>query len=461
MDTPKVADTSTPELYPTADSSAPLSSQGPWMAIMAKFDDQYGRVKVMNQDGSGLRQLPENAFALVGSSTSPYLAVLIDDPILDGKYAGTKALEIIHLPELSKKIIPLIASPEIEAFDYGKPPYNYSDRQYATYIINYAISKPPSWSPSGRLLAFTAAIDGPSTDLYVYDTLTDQIRRLSDGPEMATQPEWSPDSKWIIHRGLLFRGEGCEETGVWAAASDGSQVKWIYSGECFIITNWVGPDTFDMDIPQSGGARRTGYIAPTIRINITSGTSTLLTPVEYLTPEEMLPEDCITRQKINVEWQFDTSRFDSPDKKWYVIANDELRLFTFDGKLVAEFTNLQQFLDWQPDSSAMVFTRRRDGTNPGTIDYYQVAVRTLKTYPEIPPVYFSDVGNLIWGYKPSSFYVQKGRNQEMEYINPASSQFLRVIWTTGEFLDLAYTWIGSPKVESNTYQDYCYFQSQP
>ena len=66
---------------------------------------------------------------------------------------------------------------------------------------------------------------------------------------MATQPEWSPDGQWIVHRGLYAVGAGCNESGVWAAAVDGSQVKWLNPGECFTISQWTGPETFEAFTP--------------------------------------------------------------------------------------------------------------------------------------------------------------------------------------------------------------------
>ena len=48
-------------------------------------------------------------------------------------------------------------------------------------------------------MAFAAALDGPSTDLYVYDILTDAVRRLSNEPEHVVVFGWSPASQWIVY----------------------------------------------------------------------------------------------------------------------------------------------------------------------------------------------------------------------------------------------------------------------
>jgi WD40 repeat protein len=53
------------------------------------------------------------------------------------------------------------------------------------------------WSPDGRYLAFAGAIDRPYLDLYLYDMVKDDVRRLTDNLQEIEYVEWSPDGKWI------------------------------------------------------------------------------------------------------------------------------------------------------------------------------------------------------------------------------------------------------------------------
>src|SRR3970282_2353391 len=53
----------------------------------------------------------------------------------------------------------------------------------------------PHWSPDGASVAFAAMRDGDSADVYVYDVLQDEVRRLTDEPEQAVVLGWSPDSE--------------------------------------------------------------------------------------------------------------------------------------------------------------------------------------------------------------------------------------------------------------------------
>jgi hypothetical protein len=109
------------------------------------------------------------------------------------------------------------------------------------------------WSPDGRYLAFVAAIDGPSADLYVYDTLLDQVSRLTDGPNQAVIMGWSPDGRWIIHaeasgfelvEGMLPTPGGFQA--VWAVSVDGSTVKKLYDGVDGprLLMGWIAPNVF-------------------------------------------------------------------------------------------------------------------------------------------------------------------------------------------------------------------------
>ena len=375
---------------------------------------------------------------------------MIQPPEFQGIYIGASVLEIVHLPEMSIKTIPLISSPAIDTFDYSQLKSQYiPDKQSAIHLITWAASvhAKPAWSPDGRYLAFTAAIDGPTADLYVYDTLSDQIRRLSDGPEMATQPEWSLDGKWIVHRGLYAFGAGCTESGVWAAAVDGSQVKWLNPGECFTITQWTGPETFETFTPPSGGGAPDNYVGPVKRVDIAAGTSTLL----YMRPgsPNALPVvDCLTPKPVGTpgkDYTYNCARSDAPNGKWFVVSDDRLRLFTADGKLVDEFNELDQFDGWQPDSGAIVFTTQGSHPDRRTIHYYQPADRTLKTYAEILPTRGGFPDRVIWGRNTSSFFVVVSSSQELEFIDPLKDQFFQVDRSIGEIYNTDFAWVGGEK----------------
>jgi len=81
-----------------------------------------------------------------------------------------------------------------------------------------------AWSPDSRYLAFAGEMDGPSSDVYLYDTTTRKIQRMTDGLEEVQEIHWSLDGKWIEHLSSVWSGEGMTST-AYAAALDGSVVK--------------------------------------------------------------------------------------------------------------------------------------------------------------------------------------------------------------------------------------------
>ena len=109
-----------------------------------------------------------------------------------------------------------------------------------------------AWSPDGTRLAFGSAQAGPSSDLYVYNTLDDTILRLTDGPEQINQIRWSPDGKLIWHNSIAVGL--CQACGghKYVAAADGAGVTTLHGDEIDRFLGWVGPTTY-VETDQSNG----------------------------------------------------------------------------------------------------------------------------------------------------------------------------------------------------------------
>ena len=99
-----------------------------------------------------------------------------------------------------------------------------------------------SWSPDGSLLAFAGAMDGPSSDTYLYDTLTQKIRRLSSGPEEVQWLKWSPDGNWILQGGAWQLGEGMSYD-IYASSRDGATVETLSKSTSGIVA-WLNDTTY-------------------------------------------------------------------------------------------------------------------------------------------------------------------------------------------------------------------------
>jgi hypothetical protein len=91
-----------------------------------------------------------------------------------------------------------------------------------------------AWSHDGTKLAFNAAIDGPSVDLYLYNTKDNSVTRLTDGPSHSVKPVFTLDDKYILHGAVDtlywgFSGAGYEYLHVWAARSDNGGVHKVFN----------------------------------------------------------------------------------------------------------------------------------------------------------------------------------------------------------------------------------------
>lgn len=189
--------TRTPTQAPT---SMPFDDNGPWLL-------GYGGGGLTLYDLSGNKRSlwnspplwdPENDVRLeTGVSSKGWLAVRTasnSDPPSD------IAISIIR-PPLDQPVrnIPLLSSDLAARFQGNSTGEDgrWRDDDLYQMVLNRLCRI--RWSPEGRYMAFAAALDGPSTDLYVYDILTDAVRRLSNEPEHVVVFGWSPDSQWIIY----------------------------------------------------------------------------------------------------------------------------------------------------------------------------------------------------------------------------------------------------------------------
>jgi hypothetical protein len=248
----------TPSPTPTLD--VPLNENGPWLVNRTLED-----VIAMNLDGTGLTRMtvnpgPHSPFqgpqSMTITTSGNWLALTI------GKHPDSRdglnpenapydlAIQLLRLP-LGKyaRVIPLLSTELIQQLkqDEVEPVWTFPDVFYTL------LNSPILWSPNGRYLAFVAALDGPSSDLYVYDTATDQIRRLTSGPNEAFLLSWSPDSRWILHveatsysTRTVLTSAYPRAKAVWIASPDGSQVRKIHDAddEMIEVQGWLSPNVY-------------------------------------------------------------------------------------------------------------------------------------------------------------------------------------------------------------------------
>ncbi len=196
----------------------PFSSSGPWVVIAS--DD---RLSAMNADGSGLTTL----WDIYGEGLNIDELMLYPSPVggrvaiiqIDQRFEGSAP--ILKLLELPSGTLQTIANLLPAAMQGGSIETDEATQVWAAVGLKNRLA----WSSDGRWLAFNAAIEGPSADVYVYDTSNGRIERLTDGPDQSTDLAWSPDDGYIVHsvaQSLYYgySGIGYDMLGAWAVPPD-------------------------------------------------------------------------------------------------------------------------------------------------------------------------------------------------------------------------------------------------
>jgi hypothetical protein len=220
-----------------------LSVEGPWI-VFKTADGIWG----LNSNGTGLTQLYSGHIVApsdlrVGYSSPNLAFITASDPLT----LQDLTLQIITIP-LGKvmKSIPL-STPENDpdvSVEICDPKY---EAARAATIANGL-----AWNRQGNKLAFVARINGPTSDLYLYDAELDQISQLSDGPSQAYGVNWSASGDFIIHFGAscFGTGAGFQMDGVWAARSDQTGMVSLYEpekgsfNELFLGNYWSNQDAY-------------------------------------------------------------------------------------------------------------------------------------------------------------------------------------------------------------------------
>lgn len=181
-----------PNLEPDAPSSSPatsnLSPKGPWLV----YQGSRG-LHGINLDGGGKTTLySEHDYLeishLSGSPTTNQLIVnlfvthknnmLVDVDMLLMDLPTGELEEVSRLlhEELSHDIVNWV-----------------TDELAAVGVSD------PAWSPTGKHIAFVAVMDGPSSDLYVFDLEHSRTTRLTSSPYQELHPYWTTDGTTIIY----------------------------------------------------------------------------------------------------------------------------------------------------------------------------------------------------------------------------------------------------------------------
>ncbi len=194
---------------------------------------------------------PNYSVFLAPNSREPIAAVLAYDTTL----FNFPVLTLVSLPSGEVIYSSRLLSDSIEATLSDSEGYWQAKDIFAT-VGPY---NRPVWSPDGSKLAFNAAIDGDSSDLYVYDVESGTRTRLTSGPTQSLEPAWSPDGSTIVQGGAVetsweMSGYGRGMDAVWVVRADGSGVKRLFTSEIWGDENtlgWISDTTVLIDTLES------------------------------------------------------------------------------------------------------------------------------------------------------------------------------------------------------------------
>jgi len=245
--TPEVAQ---PGVETPVSSPANLNETGPWLLV-----ETNKGLWASNADGSGMGQLTDadywnrnlNSAIQPGGDRVVFLSPASYD-------LNHMTLNLLSLPEGTVTRITDLTSPATEAYTDASPgDFGNSALQAVRDEHNNA------WSPDGTRLAFVGLMDGPSAEIYIYDTVTEQIKRVSTDDAQNYWPSWSPDGETLLYLGTDFFGVGAgfDTTGFWSARGDGTNVTKLYipGGGSEEIAGWLDDTTSLLSTWGGGGTK--------------------------------------------------------------------------------------------------------------------------------------------------------------------------------------------------------------
>jgi Periplasmic component of the Tol biopolymer transport system len=235
---PTITPSPTPSATPTTTPYPSLQTQGPYIL----FTRDNKNLTLMDADGGGRKQIqvPNDGYTFqLNRSVSP-----------DGKwlayFTGSTeepydiALNLLNLfDETTQPVTNLLASdfpanlePIIETMALGDPP-NYDadcfqDMECRWSLVQNELTSSLfsfDWSPDSQFIAFTAQIDGPSSDIYIHTLQEKTIHQLTDEPDNIYWIDWAPNGERILY-------EICSTPGT------------AYEGRTLHVTDLEGKTTF-------------------------------------------------------------------------------------------------------------------------------------------------------------------------------------------------------------------------
>jgi hypothetical protein len=216
--------TQSPTLYPTKalapTPTAQLPTTGPFLlytrylgrdtSFIIVGPDGIGRSQLRIPEGAQISYLPGSISSdgswiayYTGSDTGDYDLALNVARVFDGTtLPPIPLISESHVQDLAQ--IATALPTERPGFYSEYPPdtdwTGPIEMTFRTGIFSHA------WSPVKNELAFVAQIDGPSSDVYLFDVESQSIRRLTADTFNSGYLAWSPDGEWVLYENLVPDG---------------------------------------------------------------------------------------------------------------------------------------------------------------------------------------------------------------------------------------------------------------
>lgn len=180
------------EIISSPTPSPPVSADGPWLVFPGSTE---GTLQAYDVDADVILEInlpPPIYFTDLTSGRSPQGDVLV---LRAGSPNTVDELAIyqIDLPSTEAvRISPLLSLDLQRRIVTDARPRDLNILQVVTREGGLA------WSPNGRYLAFTAALDNASSDLYIFDSWRDRVERLNGLFSQNASPFWSPGGNWLV-----------------------------------------------------------------------------------------------------------------------------------------------------------------------------------------------------------------------------------------------------------------------
>ena len=417
----------------TAGEHGPLTPSGPWLLGVGNDTNLFA----LNTDGSGLNwfEIPSSADPepdlRFGLGNSNGLIALRSR--LPGNNAGNYGLYLFRLPDTE----PIRSLPLLQGSPLLGP-----DSFQAIQAVGLEGGQPTYlWSPDERYLAFVAANDDVSSDVYVLDTETMETERLTDGPNQAVLMGWSPDSRWVVHMEAEFNSPpekpDFRPFAVWAADREGGPARLLYvtregadrgtGRHREQIVGWRNDDQFVVWERDALGRRAylsTVDLETTERravyegelesaaVDSNSGTLAYLPLVRGINDSPSAPEDPVggiqllhanrvlperldhdpwTDSYGNVLWHPELGLFSS--------SRLETILFTPSGTVIGTYDEPEPPI---PSPNAQWLAFERKGPDPG-LWVYDLSGEEILHVPD------TWIGSVVWDRDSTGFYLLPGR----------------------------------------------------